>query len=432
MMGSAVVMGQAWSAADLADIGRKDGSASAGIVLSAGPLPAGRCVPWWPVNVSHRIAARTETISNLVLALALAAVLATDTAATASRHAGWPFELAVGAVVCALALFRGRNRIMACAAALAVCGAACAACDVARLPSQPGFAATLGLLVLGAAAIRVAAPLPAALVAVAGTAVLVAGRFTLRGEYIVAFSFLGVLAWGGALAIGAWVRLLDIRRHLVIDTARRGERMELARELHDVVAHHVAGIVIQAQAARIAAAKHPETLDATLAGIESAGNDALAAMRRVVSLLRDPDDAGGVTPGPEQVSDLVSRFASHGPAVQLRLPGGDQPAWPPEVTATVYRIVQEALTNIILHAPDAASVTVAVGDDSSGVTVEVTDDAPRRVLSGSPWLAPGGGNGLTGMRERAEALGGTLRAGPGPDGGWTVAAKLPLPARRNA
>ena len=382
------------------------------------------------MNVSHRIAARTETISNLVLALVLAAVLAADTAAAAARHANWPFELAVGAVVCALALFRGRNRILACAAGLAACGVACAACDAARLPSQPGIAATLGLLVLGAAGVRVAAPLPAALVGVAGTAVLVAGRFTLRGEYIVALSFLGVLAWGGALAVGAWMRLLDIRRHLVIDTARRGERLELARELHDVVAHHVAGIVVQAQAARIVAAKRPETLEETLTGIESAGNDALAAMRRVVSLLRDPGDAGGVTPSPEQLSDLVSRFAGRGPAVQLLDYG--RPPWPPEVTATVYRIVQEALTNVILHAPDAATVAVTVEEDPSGVTVEVTDDAPRRALSGSPWFAPGGGHGLTGMRERAEALGGTLSAGPGPDGGWTVAAKLPLAARRNA
>jgi signal transduction histidine kinase len=421
-------------AAGLAGIGRKDGSASAGIVLSAGPPFAGRCVPWWPVNVSHRIAARTEAVSNLVLALVLAAVLAADTAVTAARHANWPFELAVGAVVCALALFRGRNRVLACAAGLAACAAACAACDAARLPSQPGFAATLGLLVLGAAGVRVAAPLPAALVAVAGTAVLVAGRFTLRGEYIVALSFLGVLAWGGALTVGAWMRLLDIRRHLVIDAARRGERMELARELHDVVAHHVAGIVVQTQAARIVAAKRPETLEETLAGIELAGNDALAAMRRVVSLLRDAGDAGGVTPSPEQLSDLVSRFAGRGPAVQLQLqlPGSGQPPWPPEVTATVYRIVQEALTNVILHAPGAASVTVTVEEDPSGVTVEVTDDAPRRALSGSPLFAPGGGHGLTGMRERAEALGGTFSARPGPDRGWTVAAKLPLAARRNA
>jgi signal transduction histidine kinase len=380
------------------------------------------------VNVSHRIATRTETISSLVLALALAGVLAGDTVATASRHANWPFELAVGAVVCALALLRGRHRVWAVTAALVACGGAGLASDLARLPAQPGIAATAGLLVLGAAGIRVASPLPATLIAAAGVVVLVAGRFALRGEYIVAFGFLGVLAWGCALTIGVWMRLLDIRRHLAIDTARRDERLDLARELHDVVAHHVAGIVVQAQAARIAAAKRPETLDATLALIESAGNDALAAMRRVVGLLRDPSDAGGLSPGPEQLSDLVSRFGRHGPAVQLRLPDEGQPSWPLEVAATVYRIVQEALTNVVLHAPDAASVTVTVGEDLSVVTVEVTDDARRH----GPWFASGGGHGLVGMRERAEALGGTLHAGPGQDGGWVVAAKLPLPARRHA
>jgi signal transduction histidine kinase len=384
------------------------------------------------VNVSHRIANRAESISNLTLGLVLAAVLAADTAVTAARHDNWPFELAVSAVVCALALFRGRHRVWAVTAGLAVCGAACVVGDVARLPSQPGAAATLGLLVLGAAAVRVAATLPAVVLAVAGTVVLVVGRVTLRGEYIAAFAFLGVLAWGGALAIGVWMRLLDIRRHAAIDTARHGERMDLARELHDVVAHHIAGIVVQAQAARIVAAKRPCTLDETLADIESAGSDALAAMRQVVSLLRDPGDTGGFAPGPEQLSDLVGRFASHGPAVQLRLPDEDRPPWPPAVAATVYRVVQEALTNVVLHAHDAVSVTVTVGDDRSGVTVEVTDDAPRRTRSGSPWFAPGAGHGLIGMRERAEALGGTLRAGPGPDGGWVVAAKLPLPARRNA
>lgn len=384
------------------------------------------------MNVSHRIATRTEAISNLVLALVLAAVLAADATVTAARHDNWRFELAVGAVVGVLALCRGRNRLWAATAGLVICAVAGVASDVARLPSQPGVAATLALLVLGAAGVRVAARLPAVLVAAAGVAVLVAGRVGLRGEYITGFVFLGMLAWGGALASGAWLRLLDIRRRLAIDTARRDERLELARELHDVVAHHVAGIVVQAQAARIVAAKRPDTLDATLAGIESAGSDALAAMRRVVSLLRDPGDAGGVTPGPGQLSDLVGRFAGHGPAVQLNLSAGSQPRWPPEVAATVYRVVQEALTNVVLHAPDAGSVTVTVRDDRSGVTVEVTDDAPRRTLGGSRWLPSGGGHGLIGMRERAQALGGTLQAGPGPDAGWVVAATLPLPARRNA
>jgi len=280
---------------------------------------------------------------------------------------------------------------------------------------------------LGAAAIRVASHRTAALITLSGVVVLVVGRVTLRPEYLAPAS-LGVLVWIAALALGVWLRLLDARRHLVIDTARRDERLELARELHDVVAHHVAGIVVQAQAARIIAAKHPERLEVTLGSIESAGNDALVAMRRVVGLLRDPDDAGGLTPAPERITDLADRFAERGPSVQLRLPDADQPSWPPEVATTVYRIVQEALTNVILHAPTATNVTVTVKDDSRGVTVQVTDDAPTTSPAPSR-LLPGGGHGLVGMRERVEALGGTLRAGPGTDAGWAVSATLPLPAR---
>lgn len=380
------------------------------------------------MNVSHRIAARTETISNLVLALVLAAILAADTALTAAHHARWSYELAVGAVVCALALVRGLNRVWAAAAGLAIIGAACAAGDLTGLPSQPGLAATAGLLVLGAAAVRVATAVPAAGVAISGAAVMIAGRVG-HSHYIapLPLELLGMLAWVAALAAGVWLRLLDTRRHLAIGAARRDERLELARELHDIVAHHVAGVVVQAQAARIAAARRPGTLDATLEGIESAGNDALAAMRQVVGLLRDPGDAGDATPGPEQLRGLVRRFSSHGPAVQLYLPDEGGPPWPPEVAGTVYRIVREALTNVSLHATGAGRVIVTVGDDRSGVDVEVADDAPAGRRSGS-----GGGHGLTGLRERAEALGGTLRAGPGPDGGWVVAARLPLPAGRNA
>jgi signal transduction histidine kinase len=376
------------------------------------------------VNVTRRLAARTETAANAALALVLGAVLAADTAMTAHHNGGWGFELAVGAVVCTVAVFRGRNRILAAAAGLAVGGLAAVASDVFRLPSQPGVAASLGLLVLGAAAIRTAVARPAVIIAVAGVAVLVAGRGDVRREYIVPLAFLGVLAWGGALVIGVWLRLGDARRRLAFDDVRRDERLELARELHDVVAHHIAGVVVQAQAAQLVAAKRPDTLPDTLASIESAGNDALAAMRRVVSLLRDLDDAVGLAPAPEQLSDLVGRFAGHGRAVQLSLPDADQPPWPPEVATTVYRIVQESLTNIVIHAPGAANVAVSIAAVPSGVSIEVTNDGPAI----SSWFAADGGYGLAGMRERVDALSGTLLAGPDPDGGWAVRATVPLPA----
>lgn len=383
------------------------------------------------MNVTHRIAARVDTATNVTLVLVIGAVLAADTAVTAAGHGNWFFELAVGVIVGAMAVLRNRHQVQAAAAGLAVCGAAGVAADAFHLPSQPGVGATLGLLALGAAAVRIAAARSAAILAAAGAVVMVAGRAALRSEYIAPFALLGVLAWGGTLAIGVWLRFLDARRNMAIDAARRDDRLELARDLHDVVAHHVAGIVVQAQAARLVATKRPEMLQGTLAGIESAGNDALAAMRRVVSLLRDSGDVEGLAPGPEPLSDLVGRFAGHSPEVHLHLPGQDQPPLPPEVATTIYRIVQEALTNIVLHAPAAAHVVVAVDGAPSGVTVEVTNDGPAGP-SVSSWFASSGGHGLVGMRERVEALGGTLHAGPGPGGGWAVRATVPLPAGSTA
>jgi signal transduction histidine kinase len=376
---------------------------------------------------------RTQTLTDVGLGLLLGAVLAADTAVVAARrgHGNWPFELAVGLIVGVVTLIRGRGRVRAVTAGLTVCLVAGVAGDVARLPSQPGVAATLGLLVLGAAAVRVATARQAAVVAVAGAAVLVAGRAGVRHEYILPLAFLGLLAWGAAMGVGVWLRFVDARHQLAVDAARREERLELARELHDVVAHHVAGIVVQAQAARLVAARRPETLEPTLAGIESAGTEALGAMRRVVGLLRDDGgdtaSGGGLGHGPDELAGLVRRFAVHGPPVQLRLPDDDRASWPPEVATTVYRVVQEALTNVVLHAPEAAQVTVTVERGPSGVSVEVADDAPAGRPAPS-WFGRGGGYGLAGMRERVEALGGSLNAGSGPAGGWVVRAEVPAAA----
>ncbi|MCW3841566.1 histidine kinase, partial [Micromonospora yasonensis] len=191
-----------------------------------------------------------------------------------------------------------------------------------------------------------------------------------------------------------------------------------------VVAHHITGIVVQAQAAQLVGGREPERARQSLAGIESAGSDALAAMRRLVGILRDDADAAPASAGPEQLAGLVARFARQGVAVRLRVPD-DNPSWPPEVTATVYRVVREALTNVARHAPDASTVAVTVAEEAGTVTVSVVDDgppAPARHFHRH-------GYGLVGMRERVEALGGTLAAGPRPGGGWSVAALLPAPAR---
>jgi signal transduction histidine kinase len=286
----------------------------------------------------------------------------------------------------------------------------------------------IGMVVLGGAAVRTLPPLPAALVGIAGTAVIAAAETARSGGLFghrTVWAAAGAAVWSAGLAVGLYLRYLDFLQRQTLEAVRRDERLELARELHDVVAHHVTGIVVQAQAARFTGGEHPGRLVSALGSIETAGADTLAAIRQLVGLLRDPGEGAGVSPGPEAISQLVERFARHGPAVDLRLPAGlPAPGWPPEVVSTVYRVVQEALTNVARHAPGARSVTVTVTHDPRQVRVEVTDDAPA-----SRRTRPGGGYGLVGMGERVAALGGKVCAGPLPGAGWTVEASLPIPAQ---
>jgi signal transduction histidine kinase len=384
------------------------------------------------MNVLDRLADRPGLAANVGLAVVFAAALAVEGRIVADQRAGWFFDVAAGALVCLAALLRGRSRTWAAVAGLGISAAAEAAAWHWHLSGQPGGAMVLALLVLIGSAVRTLPARTAAAIAAGGVVVAVG---TLE-RYLVfigngtptsfaATRIMGV-GWVAALGAGLWLRALDSGREAGIESVRRGERLELARELHDTAAHQITGIVLQAQAARIAARGQAAALDQSLAAIESAGAEALSSMRRVIGLLRDDDDGGGLKPGPERLSDLVERFAATGPAVRLRLPDGPaDPDWPPEVSTTVCRVVQEALTNVTRHAAGAGEVTVALAHDRRAITVEVTDDAPP----GAPRFPQSGGYGLVGMRERVEALGGTLSAGPGPGAGWSVVATLPAPRR---
>lgn len=378
-----------------------------------------------------RLAWRIGTGADVALGVAMATAIAFNALITARADRGWPFGLVVGIVICAAALVRGRNRARAVVTGLALFAAAGLAVALGTDSLGPLFGGGLvGVLVLGAAAVRTLPPRSAAIIGVAGTTVIAAsetagpdGLFDHRTVWALA----GATLWSAALAVGLYLRYLDFLHRQTLEAVRRGERLELARELHDVVAHHVTGIVVQAQAARFAGREDPEPLTSALGSIETAGTETLAAIRQLVGLLRDPDDTGGISPGPGPISQLVERFARHGPAVDLQLPA-DLPVsdWPPEVASTMYRIVQEALTNIARHAPGARSVTVTVTHDPRQVRIEITDDAPA---TASRHPRPGSGYGLVGMRERVEALGGRLRAGPRPGAGWAVQASLPIPAQ---
>ncbi|WP_239157272.1 sensor histidine kinase [Actinocatenispora thailandica] len=362
------------------------------------------------------------------LAALLAAGLTVQAVGIAASWGGgyWIFDVAVGAVAGTAAVCRHRSRTVAAAVGLAAATLAVPVALVAGLPREPSPTLALALAVLVGAAVRALPPRRATGVAAAGFAVA-AGSWSAAlvvapgGTNLVLLDGVGFLA---AVAGGLLLRLLDLRRRAVAEQVRRDERLALARELHDVVAHHVTGIVLHTQAARLVGADG-ERLDEALARIETAGADALTAMRRVLGLLRDDRDAGEADPMPvgvAQLRTLVGRFGAHGPAVRLVLPDAE-PGWPAEVSSTVYRLVQEALTNVARHAVQPAEVVVRVTEDGPHLTVTVTDDG----APGRPRRRPGG-YGLLGMRERIEALGGTLRAGPRPDAGWSVVATVPVPA----
>lgn len=381
------------------------------------------------VNAMERLTALAMTRTNVLLGLAFSVVMV-DAAyrIAAAGGQGWLFDCGVGAVVCTAALLRERDRTIAVAVGLSVAAAAAIASRLAHLTGEPGVAASLALIVLAGSAVRVLPPRRAAVIAAAGLTVMSLGWLTAAPSAAAhpAPVQLSVPGWFAGVGTGLVLRFSDYRRRTAVETVRRDERLALARELHDVVAHHISGIVVQTQAARIIARRQPDPLDATLADIERSSTDALHAMRRVVALLRDAEDSAAITAGPEQLTELIRRFEAHGPAVDLRLPA-ETPPWPPEVTTTVYRVVQESLTNITRHARHAnsATVTITITQDHRDITVEINDDAPPH-----PPIrhTPRSGYGLVGMRERVEALGGTLNAGPQPGTGWSVRATLPLSA----
>ncbi|MFG2039891.1 sensor histidine kinase [Dactylosporangium sp. NPDC048998] len=345
----------------------------------------------------------------------------------------WLPGLLCGAAVCAIAMLRRRAPLAAAGAGLVVAVGAVLGARVAGLPVEPQPGLALGLAALVAGAVRRLEPRVAGAVAGAALAVLAAGPVLSAQRSsggATAAAVADVLAWVCGAGAGLWLRLQEQRRREMADAVRREERLALARELHDVVAHHVTGIVVQAQAARVVARRAPEhgRLDEAVAGIEAAGSEALTAMRRIVGLLRDNADAAPASGGTERLETLVRRFSEapregergDGPReVRVELPDGADD-WPPELNRTVYRVVQEALTNVARHAGRAELVTVRVTRDAGGVTVEVTDDGPPPGNRGGP-----GGFGLIGMRERVEALGGRLCAGPAEPRGWSVVARLP-------
>jgi len=251
--------------------------------------------------------------------------------------------------------------------------------------------------------------------------------------------------WMGiGFAVGHLISRRTEQAHLAIESARvlageqerrteravEEERARIARELHDVVAHGLSVIVVQAGAERrtLGAADPVDVpaLDATLGSIEKAGRDALVDLRRLLGLLRRTDEPLALAPQPgiAQLDDLVRTARTAGLDVALELPA-EVPAVPPGLDLTAYRIVQESLTNALKHA-NARSARVRVSFLRNQLDVEISDDGPAGQSAAG--AVEGSGHGLIGMHERVKVFGGTLTAGSGSEGGWTVHARLPLPA----
>jgi signal transduction histidine kinase len=246
---------------------------------------------------------------------------------------------------------------------------------------------------------------------------------------------LGPVCFGAWLAGRLWQgRERDARRMAELAEALERERVEegriavaeerarIARELHDVVAHAMTTIVLEAGAERLNLEPGQERTGNALRGIERTGRQALEEMRRLLGVLREGDDEPALAPQPSlaRVDELVEHVRGTGLPVDLRVTGTPVEL-SPGLDVNAYRIVQEALTNVLKHAA-AGAATVAIAYDARSLTIEVTDDGRGDERNGA------GGHGLTGLRERVALFGGELEAGERPDGGFGVRARLPLEA----
>ncbi len=247
-----------------------------------------------------------------------------------------------------------------------------------------------------------------------------------------------VVTVGGAWWVGATVRmrreqvalveeraaLLERARQDVAGRAVTQERLRIARELHDVVAHSMSVVAVQSGMAEHVLATQPERAGAALAAISESSRSALTELRRLLGVLRDDDEpAGDLAPalGVADLPALVERAAAAGLRTDLSITG-DAATIPAGAGLTAYRIVQEALTNAVRHGGPGTSARVSVTCQSGAVDLLIVDDG-----AGTPAAAAEGtGSGLLGMRERVEVFDGELDVGPAEGGGWRVAARLPL------
>jgi signal transduction histidine kinase len=270
-----------------------------------------------------------------------------------------------------------------------------------------------------------------------GGILLVSVRWGPEGRFLVPVLFLTALA----IPVAVTGTNMRIRRVYLASLEDRGVRLErerdqqaqlavaeerarITREMHDIVTHNLSVMVALADAAAFAQFRSPGKATCAMQQISDTGRQALTDMRRSLGVLRadEPDAQSHPLPGIAQLQSLVDQMRAAGLPTSLGLEGDPDPV-PTTAQLTVYRLVQEALTNTLKHAPPGTRADVRVRFSPKAVTIEVTDDGSTGQIH-----SPSAGHGIAGMRERAAAYGGALQAGPLPGGGWRVSAHITLAA----
>ncbi|MEV6108957.1 histidine kinase [Streptomyces sp. NPDC051940] len=271
-----------------------------------------------------------------------------------------------------------------------------------------------------------------ALAAGATTAVQVV-RSVQGDEQLAARGLASVVSVALVVAVGIgvrnWQRQRDLNEQLLADRAVTDERRRIARELHDIVAHHITTMYLMSGGARATLESDPAAAREALVTLEESGRTALGEMRQLLGVLRAPGPPEGEPwapqPGVADLPALVAEASAAGRPTELEITGGER-SLPLPVSLALYRVVQEALTNVRKHAGEARTV-VRLGYLPDGVAVEIADDGSSAGSVGAFGGGGAGGYGLLGMRERMAVHGGTLEAGRREGGGFRVAASVPLP-----
>ena len=335
-------------------------------------------------------------------------------------------SLLAAAIVAGLALALRR------VATLAAVAVSMTACLALVSVAEGGYEPQAPIVAMLVAAYASGAHLPRR-PSIAGLALVIAAIVVVEADDVVV---LGPVCAGAYAAGRLWrgrerdaVRMAELAAALERERVEESriaiaeERARIARELHDVVSHAMTTIVIEAGAERLHLGPGSERTSRTLGGIERTGRDAMAEMRRLLGVLREEDEEPALAPQPSlaHLRELVDHVGRSGLAVDLRVEGRPRPL-SPGLDVNAFRIVQEALTNVLKHA-GATNATVAVDYGTDALELTVADDG-----RGPEAPANGSGHGLTGLRERVALYRGELQAGPAPDGGFRLRARLPLDA----